>query len=120
MFIGGYPRIYQKNITPSDFYASYIATYAERDVRQIAHIQDLEPFKKCMKLCAGRVGQLLNYQDIAVNCGVDHRTIKKWIKVLQESYILFSLSPKSNNFNTQTVKSPKMYFYDTGLLCNLL
>lgn len=120
IFKGGYPRIYDKKITPSVFYRSYIHTYLQRDVRLLTNVGNLRTFQKFMALCAGRIGQLLNVEDIATNCGIDRNTVNQWLSVLEASYIIFLLKPHFNNFNKRLVKTPKLYFYDTGLACALL
>lgn len=120
LFKGGYPRLYKENITPHDFYSSYLHTYIERDVRQLANVGDILIFQKFMRACAARTGQLLNVLDISSMVGVDQRTIKNWISVLEASYIIFILKPHFNNFNKRLTKTPKLYFYDTGLACSLL
>ncbi len=120
IFYGGYPRIYDKQITPADFYPYYIQTYVERDVRLIKNIGDLGRFEKFIKLCAGRIGQLLNQSSLANECGVSVSTINSWISVLEASYICYLLRPDYNNFAKRLVKTPKLYFYDTGLACSLL
>lgn len=120
IFTGGYPRIYDKEIMPEDLYPSYIQSYLERDVRKLINIESLSTFGRFMALCAGRVGQLLNSVDIAVSCGIDQRTAKKWLSILEASYIIFLLQPYHGNFNKRVTKSPKLYFYDTGLACSLL
>lgn len=117
---GSYPRIYTSNLYSQDLYASYIHTYIERDVRLLINVGDLKTFQKFLTLCAGRIGQLLNLTDIAVNCGISTPTASKWLSVLEASYIVFLLPPYFNNFNKRVVKTPKMYFYDTGIACNLL
>ncbi len=117
---GSYPRIYTENIPTADLYASYIHTYVERDVRQLINIGDLLTFQKFLLLCAGRIGQLLNLTDLAVNCGISSLTAAKWLSVLEASYIIFLLPPHFKNFNKRLVKTPKLYFYDTGIACNLL
>jgi uncharacterized protein len=120
IFQGFFPRIYDKKIDPSDFYPNYIQTYLERDVRSLQNIQDLNLFVRFLGLCAGRVGQLLDYTSLANDCGVSLNTVKSWISVLEASYILFLLQPHHSNFNKRLVKRPKLYFYDTGLCCSLL
>lgn len=120
VFYGCYPRIYKKNIFPTDFYPSYITTYLERDVRQIKNISDLAMFQKFMKLCAGRIGQLVNLTSLSNDCGVSLNTVKSWISLLEASYIVFTLQPHYKNFSKRLVKAPKIYFYDTGLACSLL
>ncbi len=117
---GGYPRIYDKNILPSDFYASYFETYVERDVRQLKNIQNLDLFTKFVMLCAGRTGQLLNITSLANDCGISHHAAQSWLSLLQTSYVIFLLQPHFENFSKRIVKMPKLYFYDTGLAAHLL
>ncbi len=120
LFKGFYPRIYDRDIEPSMFYPSYIQTYAERDIRQIVNVSDLYLFRKFMRLAAGRIGQLLNYSNLANELGVDLKTVKSWFSILETSFIAFFLQPHYQNFSKRLVKTPKLYFYDTGLACNLL
>ena len=120
IFKGGYPRLYDKDIAPNDFYPYYIQTYVERDVRLIKNIGDLSKFIRFIKLCAGRIGQLLNLSSLANECGVAVSTAQTWISLLETSYILYLLKPDYNNYAKRLVKSPKLYFYDTGLACSLL
>jgi predicted AAA+ superfamily ATPase len=120
LFMGSYPRLYEDQIAPGDFYPSYIHTYIERDVRQIANVGDILAFRKFMRLCAARIGQLLNLADLATNIGIDQRKIKQWLSVLEATYIIFLLKPHFKNFDKRMTKTPKLYFYDTGLACSLL
>ncbi len=120
IFTGFYPRIYDKDIDPADYYPSYIATYLQRDVRAILNVKDLSRFSRFLRLCAGRIGQLLNMSSLATETGVTIPTIESWLSVLEASYILYRLEPNFNNYNKRIVKSPKLYFYDTGLACSLL
>ena len=120
IFSGFYPRLYDKNISPNLFYPSYIQTYAERDVRQIVNVGNLYLFQKFMRLTAGRIGQLINYNSLSTEVGVDEKTIKSWISILETSFLCFTLQPHFNNFSKRLVKTPKLYFYDTGLACSLL
>lgn len=120
IFMGSYPRLYDKQIAPSDFYPSYIQTYVERDVRLLRNIGDLSTFVRFVKLCAGRIGQLLNLSSIANECGISTPTATAWVSVLEASYICYLLKPDWNNYAKRLVKSPKLYFYDTGLACSLL
>lgn len=117
---GFYPRIYAQDLDPITWYLDYIETYVERDVRQIINITQLSTFRRFIRLCAGRVGQLLNVVSLATDCGIDQRTAKAWLSVLEASYIIFLLQPYHGNFNKRLIKSPKMYFYDSGLICSLL
>jgi uncharacterized protein len=120
IFTGFYPRIFDKNLTPGEFYPFYLQTYVERDIRQIKNIPDLDLFVKFIKLCAGRTGQLLNLSSLANESGISQPTAKSWLSVLQASYIVFLLQPYFKNFNKRVVKTPKLYFYDTGLASYLL
>ncbi|MBR5332322.1 MAG: ATP-binding protein [Muribaculaceae bacterium] len=120
IFNGCYPRLYDKKIHPTDFYPNYISTYVERDVRNIKSIGNLSAFIKLLKLCAGRIGQLLNKSSLAVECGISEPTVQSWLSILEQSYIIYLLRPEHRNFNKRLTKSPKLYFYDTGLACSLL
>ncbi|MEQ3031495.1 ATP-binding protein [Alistipes indistinctus] len=120
IFNGAYPSIYDRDIEPTDYYPNYIKTYIERDVRQMKAIGDLSKFRRLIKLCAGRIGQLLNKASLAVECGVSAPTVDAWLSILEESYIIHFLRPDYNNFSKRLIKSPKLYFYDTGLACSLL
>ena len=120
IFSGGYPAITFDHIDPQFWFPSYIRTYIEQDVRQIKNITNLNLFQKLLYLCAGRVGQPLNLNNLAIECGVDHKTIGAWIGILQASYVIHLLPPFYNNFSKRIIKSPKLYFYDTGLACALL
>ncbi len=120
IFNGGYPRIYDKRIHPSDFYPNYIQTYIERDLRLLKNIDNLSKFIRFIKLCAGRIGQLLNLSSLANEMGIAVSTVQSWLSVLEASYIVYLLVPDHNNYAKRLVKSPKLYFYDTGLACSLL
>ena len=120
IFKGQYPRIYDRTIPPPDFYPSYIQTYVDRDVRMIKNIGDINAFIQFTQLCAGRIGQLLNYASLANDAGISPNTAKSWLSILESSYILYRLQPYHRNFNKRLVKSPKLYFYDTGVACSLL
>jgi predicted AAA+ superfamily ATPase len=120
IFTGSYPRIYDKKINPIDYYPPYIQTYVERDVRQLKNIGDLSQFVRFIKLCAGRIGQLLNLSSLAGDCGIAVSTAKAWISLLEASYIVYLLKPDFNNYSKRLVKTPKLYFHDTGLACSLL
>ncbi len=101
-------------------YAGYLQTYVERDVRDIKHILDLALFKRFLSLCAGRIGQVVNYASLANDCGIDEKTVKSWLGLLEACYIIFLVQPYFNNFGKRLTKSPKLYFIDTGLACSLL
>ena len=120
IFYGGYPRIFDKNISPTDYYPFYLQTYVERDVRMMKNIGDLSAFIRFLKLCAGRIGQLLNLSSLTTDCGISVPTASSWLSLLEASYICHLLRPDWNNFSKRLVKTPKLYFYDTGLACSLL
>lgn len=120
MLLGGYPSIRAEGIAPEDWFSSYIRTYVERDVRQIRNLENLLAFERLISLCAARAGQLLNYSNLSVELGIDVKTVKAWIGILQASYIIHLLPPFFKNYSKRVVKTPKLYFYDTGLLCHLL
>ena len=120
IFKGQYPRIYDRGISPTDFYPSYIQTYVEKDVRLMKNIGDINSFIQFTRLCAGRIGQLLNYTGLANDAGISPNTAKSWLSILESSYIVYRLQPYHRNFNKRLVKSPKLYFYDTGVACSLL
>ena len=120
IFKGQYPRIYDRAIPPSDFYPSYIQTYVDRDVRMIKNIGDINAFIQFTQLCAGRIGQPLNNASLANDAGISPNTAKSWLSILESSYILYLLQPYHRNFNKRLIKSPKLYFYDTGVACSLL
>jgi predicted AAA+ superfamily ATPase len=117
---GFYPAIFDRDIDPVIFYANYIQTYIEKDVTELMNIKDLKLFRTFLSLCAGRAGQLLNFSAIANECDISHNTAKAWLSILESSYIVFFLQPYHQNFNKRLIKSPKLYFYDTGLLTHLL
>jgi len=117
---GFYPAIYDRNIPSKTFYNNYIQTYIQRDVTELINIRDLRLFQNFLGLCAARAGQLLNLNALANECGVSQPTAKSWLSALESSYILFQLHPYHKNFSKRIVKTPKLYFYDSGLLCHLL
>ena len=117
---GCYPEIYDKQRKPSIWYPSYIRTYVERDIRMIRNIEDSNQFTKFLRICAGRTGQLINLSAISIECGIDIKTVQSWLSILESSFVIYLLKPHHNNFNKRLVKSPKLYFYDTGLACSLL
>jgi len=120
IFTGFYPAIYDKKIDPIMYFEQYIATYVERDVKQISNIMNLNQFRKFLGLLAGRAGQIVNYASLANDVGVAPNTIENWISILEASYIIFRLQPYYENFGKRHIKSPKIYFNDTGLVCRLL
>ena len=117
---GFYPKLHEENIEPETFMRDYIQTYVERDLRELSELKNLHLFQKFLKLCAGRVGQILNYQNIGDDLGLSHNTIREWISIHEASYIIHLLPPFHANIKKQLIKSPKIYFYDTGLACYLL
>ena len=120
LFTGTYPPVYDREYEPHSWYMDYIQTYLERDVRSVRNITDLTLFQKFLGLCAGRVGQLLNFNSLAGECGISHNTARDWMSVLEASFLVFRLQPYYENFNKRIVKQPKLYFFDSGLLCALL
>ena len=120
IFKGFLPRIYDQKQRPRTAYSNYYQTYIERDVRQLIHLKDVSLFEKFMKLLAGRVGQVINYSSLSNDIGVDLKTIKNWLSVLEASFLIVKLPPFHNNFGKRAIKSPKYYFIDTGLLSFLL
>jgi hypothetical protein len=120
VYKGGYPKLYAQDMSVERLYANYIRLYVERDVRTIKNVENLNTFQRFMQLCAGRTGQILNLTSLGNDCGVNHNTIKAWISLLQASYIVFLLYPYHKNFGKRVIKSPKLYFVDTGLVCSLL
>ncbi|MBO0934869.1 ATP-binding protein [Fibrella aquatilis] len=120
IFQGGYPALYDRQLTPDEFFPSYIETYLQRDVRDLASIRNLGTFTTFVQLCAGRIGQPLNTSSLASDCGVSVPTVRSWLSILESSYFIFLLQPYYQNFNKRVIKSPKLYFYDTGLACSLL
>ncbi|MCF0219046.1 MAG: ATP-binding protein [Muribaculaceae bacterium] len=120
LYTGSFPRIYDKDIAPADYYPSYIETYVERDVRMLKNITNTSTFMRFIRLCAGRIGQLLNVSSLANECGISVATAQSWLSVLESSYLIYLLKPYYRNFNKRLVKSPKLYFCDTGLASALL
>lgn len=120
LYSGCYPPIHDRELLPRSWFSAYVTAYIERDVRQMLRIQELETFQRFVRLCAGRTGQLLNLSSLATECGITHNTAKAWISVLEASYIIFLLRPHHANFNKRLVKTPKLYFYDVGLVSWLL
>jgi len=120
LFKGSYPVMYSESIDPDSWYSNYIRTYVERDVRLLKNINNLTTFERFLRLCAARVGQLLNMNSLAIEVGVDTKTINSWIGILESTFIAFRLQPYYKNFSKRIVKMPKFYFYDTGLAAALL
>jgi len=120
LYQGCYPPLYDRNLLPGDWFAGYVTTYIERDVRQLINVRDLSTFQRFLKMCAARTGQLLNLSSLAADCGITHNTAMAWISVLEASYIIHLLRPHHRNFNKRLVKAPKLYFCDAGLAAWLL
>lgn len=120
MLLGGYPLLHTRPVAASDWFASYVATYIERDVRQVLNVKDMATFQRFLRLCAGRSGQLLNLSALAGEAGISHSTARAWLSVLESSDLVFLLPPYHRNFGKRLVKTPKLYFLDTGLACWLL
>jgi predicted AAA+ superfamily ATPase len=117
---GFYPAIYDRELHPAIFYSNYVQTYLDRDVSALSNIHDLRLFRNFLGLCAARTGQLLNMNNLALECGISQPTVKSWLSILESSYILFLLPPYFENFSKRIVKTPKLYFYDIGLASFLL
>ena len=117
---GGYPAVHAQGIKPADFFNDYFETYIQRDLRELVALRHLPEFRRMVRLCAGRVGQLLNYQSLANDVGVSQTTIATWINLLETGYVLFLLPPWFENLGKRLIKSPKLYFYDTGLAAWLI
>lgn len=117
---GFYPAVFSTKLNPTKIYRNYYETYIERDLRQLIQIKDLSLFQKFMKICAGRIGNLFNASAIASETGVSVKTIQSWVSILEASFVVMLLSPFFENLNKRLIKSPKLYFYDTGLASYLL
>ncbi len=120
LYSGFYPRIHDKKLAPHDWLANYVQTYVERDVRQLLAVGDLESFHRFVRLCAGRSGQILNLSSLAGDCGIAHMTARRWLSVLEASFLVLLLRPYHRNFGKRLIKNPKLHFLDPGLLCFLL
>lgn len=120
LYRGFYPRIFDQGLNPTQGYSDYFETYVERDLRQLLEVKNLSSFRKFVKLCAGRIGQILNLDSIGNDIGVSHATVRHWLTILEAGYIVFLLEPFYKNIGKRLIKSPKIYFYDTGLAAYLL
>ncbi|MDI9334100.1 MAG: ATP-binding protein [Cytophagales bacterium] len=120
MLQGGYPAVHARKLDPTRYYADYVASYIERDVRSLSAVQDLGNFQRFMRLCAARTGQLLNLNSLASDCGISHPTAQSWMNLLEASYVVRRIAPYHRNFGKRLVKAPKLYFLDTGLCAWLL
>ncbi len=112
--------MFDQALNPSEWLRSYVATYIERDVRAISNVGDLTTFQRFVELCAGRTAQLINFAALASDCGVSQPTARAWLSILEASFIVFRLLPFHRNQNKRLVKSPKLHFYDAGLVCWLI
>lgn len=117
---GLYPPVQARGVPPHLWYADYMATYIERDVRQMVNVRDLSAFRRFVRMCAARTAQALNLSALAADCGVTHNTAKAWVSILEASYLVLLLPPHHRNFGKRLVKTPKIYFYDTGLAAWLM
>ena len=120
IYSGFYPRIHDQGLDPIQALGDYFETYVERDVRQLSEIRNLSNFRRFVRLCAGRVGQLVNLSSLGSDAGVSHTTVRQWLNVLETSYIIFQLQPFHANIRKRLIKSPKLYFYDVGLASYLI
>lgn len=120
LFKGSYPALYNRVVSPKDWFSNYISTYVERDIRQLIAIKDLEQFQTFVKMCAARTGQLVNLTSLGADCGISAVTAKHWLNVLEASYVVMLMRPHHRNFGKRLVKTPKLYFLDTGLAAWLL
>jgi hypothetical protein len=120
LFQGLYPPLYDRTVSPPQWHSSYVMTYVERDLRQMLNVRDLAAFQRFLRMCAARVGQLLNLSSLAMDCGITHNTARSWLSILEASYVVFLLQPHFRNFGKRLVRSPKLYFYDPGLASWLL
>ena len=120
MLKGFYPRVFDMDIEPPLFYPSYSQTYLERDIAGLVTTTNMIAFRKFMELLAGRVGQLINFSSLSIEVGVDYKTIQSWCSILEAAFLIFFLRPYHRNYSKRIIKSPKVYFFDSGLACNLL
>ncbi len=120
LLAGGYPRIFDRGLDPSEWFQAYVTTYIERDVRTLSRVGDLATFHNFVELCAGRTAQLLNYSALAGDCGISQPSAKKWLSLLEASFVVFRLRPFHVNLRKRLIKMPKLHFYDSGLVCWLL
>lgn len=120
LFKGSYPALYDRELSPGDWFSNYVATYLERDVRQLIAVRDLTQFQRFVRMCAARSGQMLNLTSLGADCGVSAVTAREWISVLEASYLVVRLMPHHTNFGKRLVKTPKLYFLDVGLMAWLL
>jgi predicted AAA+ superfamily ATPase len=117
---GAFPAVFDHELAPYDWFSSYVGTYIERDVRQILNVTDLNAFQAFLRLCAGRIGGLLNLSALGADTGITHATARAWLSVLEASYVAHRLPTWASNVGKRVVKTPKLHFYDSGLACFLL
>ncbi len=120
LFAGAYPRIHDRGIPPSRWLSDYLATYVQRDVRQVLNVGDLATFTTFLRLCAGSTAQELNLSRLATDAGISQPTARAWLSVLETSFLGFRLPPWHTNLRKRWVKAPKFHFFDSGLACHLL
>ena len=120
LWTGGYPAILDREIPAGRWLSDYVTTYVQRDVRQVLKVGDLDAFTTFVRLCAGRTGQVVNLSALGADCGISHSTARAWLSVLEASFLVFRLPPWSTNLTSQLVKTPKLHFWDAGLVCHLL
>ena len=117
---GGYPRIFKDKLDPTKAYRNYFQTYVERDLRQLINVKDIVKFERFVRICAGRIGQVMNLEEVGGEIGVSSHTVKEWVSILEASFIIFRLQPYFENFGKRIIKSPKLFFTDVGFACYLL
>lgn len=120
LFAGLYPPIHDRGLDPATWYGNYVRTYLERDLRQMVNVRDLSVFRRFLRMCAARSGQLVNLSSLAADCGISHNTAKAWLSVLEASFLVHLLPPHHRNFTKRLIKTPKLYFLDSGLATHLL
>lgn len=120
LYQGCYPRIYAKNVIPSELHQAYFDSYIQKDVRQITNVKDLSLFQRFLSLCAGRTGQILNKESLSSDAGINVKTVEEWLSILEASFVLLRIPPYWTNTRKRLVKSPKIFYFDTGLICWLL
>lgn len=120
LFAGLYPPVHDREVAPERWFAAYVRTYVERDVRQMINVRDLSVFQRFVRMCASRSGQLVNLSGLAADCGIRHNTARAWLSVLEASFIIHRLQPHHRNFEKRMIKTPKLYFHDVGLAAWLL
>ena len=120
LFTGGYPSLFDRAVSPNDWFGNYVATYVERDVRKLAAVRDLETFTRFLRLCAARSGQVLNMTALGSDAGVSSVTVKSWLSILRATYVVDFVEPFHANLTTRLTKQPKLVFLDVGLMAYLL